>query len=124
MKREIIENIVNNCQMQTWGEGNRKSTIAFFAVGTPAFDRIVKGVKSNPEVEVVGVLVAERLVRHPESLSVSNGLFLKSTDTHAPQEKHAVVAKRVGQPVNFDSLFAAGKPCDAVVQMVGLGSVQ
>jgi hypothetical protein len=55
---------------------------------------------------------------------VSNGLFLKSTDTHAPESKHAVVARLVGQPINFDSILQTGKPCDKVVQMIGLGSAK
>jgi hypothetical protein len=122
MKLSTVETLINECKMITVGEGGRKAALGFFAVGTPQYNRLVKGVKEREGIEVVGVLVGERLVKHPDSLSVSGGIFIRSTDSRAVETKHAVVARRTGEPVNVASICGLDKPCDLVVRMLGLGS--
>ena len=124
MKLSTVEEIINENKMVVVGQGSRKAALGFFPVGSPQYIALVKGVKPNAETEPVGVIVGERLTRHPESMSVSRGIFLTPTDTHAVERRHAVVARYIGQPVNVARICEPGKPVDNVVQMLGIGSAK
>lgn len=124
MEMKTLKQIVEKCTAATIGSGDRKAAIGFFSTGTAVYDRLVKSVALPEGCEVVGVLVGERLTPHPEALSVSGGVMLSSTERCKVETRHAVIARRTGEPVAYARLFAAGTACDKVVQMLGVGSAK
>jgi len=100
---------------QRWGDPTR--TITYLTRDHAMFGRAARSLKNPPPDTALGLLVVETLRRHSDALSVSGGLYLHSTDTHAPHTEAVLVLPRDDGTPDLDHLCRTGGKAERVTRV-------
>ena len=116
-KRERITELIESQNAIRIGEG---CVLGYLAVGTVGYDQATRGKSPKSGKSPLGIVLRETLERHPDSLSVTGGIWQRSTDSRAPAHKMVwVTAGGDGKP-DMGNLLREGGGIDKLIRGFGI----
>ncbi len=114
----LIRNLVDNLSAVMIGSD---CVIGFLPAETKQYQRVTRGAEPTSGARPIGVIVCESRVRHPDSLSVSGGIWLRSTETMAVEEPQFVFVTTGddGKP-NYNRLLRDGGGLATLLRGLGI----